>query len=69
MGITADDSHICIQIGNQETTEVRLIPAADPTAAGPGDKRARTDQLRKKRSMLSNHPGLPVSCSSSPSSR
>jgi len=32
VGTTADDSHIFIHIGNQETTEVRLIPAADPTA-------------------------------------
>jgi oligopeptidase B len=33
LGVTADDSHIAIHIGNQETTEVRLIPAAEPTAA------------------------------------
>ena len=32
VGTTADDSHIVIHIGNQETTEVRLVPAADPTA-------------------------------------
>jgi oligopeptidase B len=32
VGTTADDSHVVIHIGNQETTEVRLIPAADPTA-------------------------------------
>ena len=32
VGTTADDSHIVIHIGNQETTEVRLIPAATPTA-------------------------------------
>ncbi len=32
VGVTADDSHILIHIGNQETTELRLIPAADPAA-------------------------------------
>jgi oligopeptidase B len=32
VGTTADDSHVLIHIGNQETTEVRLIPAADPAA-------------------------------------
>jgi len=32
VGTTADDSHIVIHIGNQETTEVRLIPAGAPTA-------------------------------------
>ncbi|MBL8771532.1 MAG: S9 family peptidase [Phenylobacterium sp.] len=32
VGVTADDSHILIQVGNQETTEVLVIPAADPTA-------------------------------------
>ncbi|CAN7450130.1 S9 family peptidase [Phenylobacterium sp. LjRoot219] len=29
----SDDSHILIHVGNQETTELWLIPAADPTAA------------------------------------
>jgi oligopeptidase B len=29
----ADDSHILIHVGNQETTELWIIPAADPTAA------------------------------------
>jgi oligopeptidase B len=33
LGRTADDNHVLIRIGNQETTEYRLIPAADPTAA------------------------------------
>jgi oligopeptidase B len=33
VGTTADDSHLLIHIGNQETTEVRLIPAGAPTAA------------------------------------
>ncbi|MBI1199965.1 MAG: prolyl oligopeptidase family serine peptidase [Phenylobacterium sp.] len=32
VGVAADDSHILIHIGNQETTELRLIPATDPTA-------------------------------------
>ena len=32
VGVTADDSHILIHVGNQETTELWLIPAADPTA-------------------------------------
>ena len=32
IGTTSDDSHIVIHVGNQETTEIRLIPAADPTA-------------------------------------
>jgi oligopeptidase B len=33
VGTAADDSHILIHVGNQETTEILLIPAADPTAA------------------------------------
>jgi len=33
VGVAADDSHIIISVGNQETTESWLIPAADPTAA------------------------------------
>jgi oligopeptidase B len=33
VGTAADDSHILIHVGNQETTEQWLIPAADPTAA------------------------------------
>ena len=33
VGTTSDDSHIVIHVGNQETTELWLIPAADPTAA------------------------------------
>lgn len=33
VGATSDDSHIVIHVGNQETTEIWLIPAADPTAA------------------------------------
>jgi len=32
IGTTSDDSHIVIHVGNQETTEIRLIPAGDPTA-------------------------------------
>jgi oligopeptidase B len=33
VGAASDDSHILIHVGNQETTEIWLIPAADPTAA------------------------------------
>jgi oligopeptidase B len=33
VGTTSDDSHVLIHVGNQETTELWLIPAADPTAA------------------------------------
>ncbi|HEY2357714.1 MAG TPA: S9 family peptidase [Phenylobacterium sp.] len=33
VGTTSDDSHILIHVGNQETTEVLLIPAGDPAAA------------------------------------
>ena len=33
VGTASDDSHILIHVGNQETTEILLIPAADPTAA------------------------------------
>jgi len=33
VGTTADRSHVVIQAGNQETTEIWLIPGADPTAA------------------------------------
>jgi oligopeptidase B len=32
VGVAADDSHVLIHVGDQETTELRLIPAADPTA-------------------------------------
>jgi oligopeptidase B len=32
LGVTADRRYVLIQIGNQETTEVRIIPAEDPTA-------------------------------------
>ena len=32
VGTTSDDSHIVIHVGNQETTEIWLIDAADPTA-------------------------------------
>jgi oligopeptidase B len=32
LGVTSDDSHILIGVGNQETTESWLIPASDPTA-------------------------------------
>ncbi|MBP7816167.1 MAG: S9 family peptidase [Phenylobacterium sp.] len=31
VGTTSDDSHIVVHVGNQETTEIWLIPAADPT--------------------------------------
>jgi oligopeptidase B len=34
VGVTADDRYVLIHIGNQETTEVRVIPASQPTA-GP----------------------------------
>jgi len=33
VGVAADDSHVLIHVGNQETTELWLIPAATPTAA------------------------------------
>ncbi|RAK57919.1 S9 family peptidase [Phenylobacterium deserti] len=33
VGTTSDDSHVLIHVGNQETTELWLIPASDPTAA------------------------------------
>jgi len=33
VGTTADHSHVLIHVGNQETTELWLIPAAEPTAA------------------------------------
>ena len=33
LGTTSDDSHIVIHVGNQETTEIWLIDAANPTAA------------------------------------
>jgi oligopeptidase B len=32
VGTTSDDSHVLIHVGNQETTELWLIPAADPAA-------------------------------------
>jgi oligopeptidase B len=34
VGTASDDSHILIHVGDQETTEILLIPAAEPTA-GP----------------------------------
>jgi oligopeptidase B len=33
VGVTSDDSHVVINVGNQETTEIWVIPAGDPTAA------------------------------------
>ncbi len=33
VGTTSDDSHVVIHVGNQETTEIWLIPAADSTAS------------------------------------
>jgi oligopeptidase B len=33
VGVASDHSHVLINVGNQETTEVLLIPASDPTAA------------------------------------
>lgn len=33
VGTTSDDSHILIHVGNQETTELLMIPASDPTVA------------------------------------
>ncbi|MCW5760318.1 MAG: S9 family peptidase, partial [Phenylobacterium sp.] len=33
VGVASDDSHVLIHVGNQETTEILLIPAADTTAA------------------------------------
>jgi len=32
VGVTSDDSHILIHVGNQETTELWLVPGAEPTA-------------------------------------
>ena len=32
LGVTASRAYIVVALGNQETSEVRLIPAADPTA-------------------------------------
>src|SRR5690349_11091260 len=31
VGTTSDDSHVVVHVGNQETTEIWLIPAAEPT--------------------------------------
>ena len=45
VGVTADRSHILIQAQNQETSEVWLIPAADPTAA-PMVAEPRRDGVR-----------------------
>ena len=33
VGVASDDSHVLIHVGNQETTEILLVPASDPTAA------------------------------------
>lgn len=33
VGVASDRSHVIVHVGNQETTEIWLIPAADPTAA------------------------------------
>ena len=33
VGVASDDSHILIHVGNQETTEIWLIPAGAPTAS------------------------------------
>jgi oligopeptidase B len=33
VGVTSDDSHVLIHVGNQETTELWLIPASEPEAA------------------------------------
>ncbi|WP_374533210.1 S9 family peptidase, partial [Phenylobacterium sp.] len=33
VGVASDRSHLIIHVGNQETTEILLIPAADPTVA------------------------------------
>jgi len=33
VGVTADQSHVLIHVGNEETTELWLVPASDPTAA------------------------------------
>jgi len=33
VGVASDDSHVLINVGNQETTEIWLIPAVDPTTA------------------------------------
>jgi len=33
VGVASDHSHVLIHVGNQETTELWLIPASDPTAA------------------------------------
>jgi len=45
VGVTADDSHILIEAGNQEVSEVWIVPAATPTAA-PVLAEPRTPGLR-----------------------
>jgi oligopeptidase B len=42
VGLTADHSHVAIQASNQETSEIWLIPAADPTAAPVAAEPRRT---------------------------
>ena len=45
VGLSADDSHILIHSGNQETTEIWLIPAGTPQAA-PVDAEPRQPGLK-----------------------
>jgi oligopeptidase B len=45
VGVTSDHAFVVLGLGNQETSEARLIPASDPTAA-PMVVEPRTDGLR-----------------------
>ena len=45
VGVTADDSHILIEAGNQELSEVWIVPSSTPTAA-PVLAEPRTQGLR-----------------------
>jgi oligopeptidase B len=45
VGVTASRAYIVLGLGNQETSEARLIPASDPTAA-PRVVEPRTEGLR-----------------------
>jgi oligopeptidase B len=45
VSVTASRSHIVLGLGNQETSEVRLIPSSDPTSA-PFVVEPRTEGLR-----------------------
>src|SRR5690606_33111953 len=45
VGTTSSDAYIVIGVGNQETSEALIIPAADPTAS-PRVVQPRTNGLR-----------------------